>query len=86
MVEFDKISKNQIKGLLNLHNITLTSNNLEDLNKICNNNDLTPCVLSEFMFRNRFKKLDDSNYIDLFEKYLKEIDNSLHKKGSSMHS
>jgi ATP-dependent 26S proteasome regulatory subunit len=80
IIEFDYISKEQIDGLLKLYNIILNEANLKLLTQLCVTNELTPSVLSSFMFRNRKKELNDTNYINMFKKYLKEINVVLTKQ------
>lgn len=80
MIKFTEISKEQILGLLELYKISLTSKIIDELMKLTRSHDLTPAVMSAFMFRNRKNKLDDSNYLHLFKKYLEEINSSLPNK------
>jgi len=80
MIEFSIISTEQINGLLKLYTIELDDKEFKKLEKICKSQDLTPSVLSSFMFRNRDVELNNSNYITQFKKYLKEIEMTLPNK------
>lgn len=80
MICFTIINKEQIEGLLAFYKITLDHKTISELVKLSQVHDLTPSVFSGFMFRKRKTILDSTNYLELFKKYLAEIDVSLENK------
>lgn len=72
-LKFTYISEEQIIGLLKLYDVKLNDKNMKELIKKCTLNALSPAVLSAFMFRSMDKNLNDSNYMQCFNEYLKEI-------------
>jgi chaperone BCS1 len=80
MIKFDIISSQQVTDMLKLYDITLSQAVCAQLIKICTKNNLTPAMLSAFMFRHRQIVLTDANYIKLFEEYLSEIQYAIDKK------
>lgn len=87
MIEFTVITREQIEGLLAFYKITLDHKTMSELVKLSQKHELTPSVFSGFMFRKRKSVLDSTNYLELFKKYLAEIDVSLaHNDYQSMFS
>ena len=84
MIKFVKISDEQIKGLLKLYERDINENTYKELSRKCTLYDLTPAVISGFLFRYRNDDINDNNFIKTFNKYLKEID--IRKKSSSSDS
>jgi AAA+ superfamily predicted ATPase len=82
MIEFNIISKEQIEGLLKLYGINLDKKIINKLVDLSQKHDLVPATFTEFMFRYLELGLNDTNYIELFKKYLTEIDVAIsHKEG-----
>jgi hypothetical protein len=86
MLEFNIISKEQIDGLLAFYKINIEPQTKSELVKICQKHELTPGMLTGFMFRNRKLPLDNSNYIELLKIYLSEIDIILSDSSNSMYT
>jgi len=80
MLEFLIISKEQILGLLDLYKITLDNAVISEIIKLCQKHELTPAVLSGFLFRNRDNSLTSSCCLNSFKKYISEIEISLPDK------
>lgn len=80
MIEFTAINREQFIGFLNFYKIKLDSDVIAELMDISRKHELVPAVFSSFMFRHRNKLLDSSNYVSLFELYLKEIEPTIEKK------
>jgi hypothetical protein len=80
MLKFDIISQQQITDMLTLYGINLSNPIYTQIVKICAKNNLTPAMLSGFMFRHRNLVLNDENYIELFTVYLGEIQYAIDKK------
>lgn len=77
MIEFTIINREQIEGFLAFYKITLDQKTVSELVKLSQKCELTPAIFSEFLFRNRDISLDSSNYLEIFKKYLEEIEVSL---------
>lgn len=83
IIEFGKISENQIRQLCKLYEIELSENAYQTLIELSDKNELVPAIFSGFMFRHlmdssRKKKhlsdvLNNETYVKLFKQYLKEI-------------
>jgi DNA replication protein DnaC len=84
MIKFVKISDEQIKGLLKLYEREINENTYKELSRKCTLYDLTPAVISGFLFRYRNDDINDNNFMKTFNKYLKEID--IRKISSSSNS
>lgn len=71
IIEFKKISNEQIKGLFKLYNRIFSENSINKFSKLSDKQDLTAATISAFLFKHRDDILDDNNIIELFNKYLK---------------
>jgi DNA replication protein DnaC len=83
MIRFDVISKQQLLDILQIYSINLEKTTLDKIYALCKEEDLVPSVLSGFLFRNRKVKLSDSEFINIFNKYLKEINPTFSKNTSN---
>ena len=86
MIEFNIISKEQIEGLLKLYEINLDKKTINKLVDLSQKHDLVPATFTEFMFRYLELGLNDTNYLDMFKKYLTEIDVAIIHKESTMYN
>lgn len=86
MIRFDTISKEQIIGMMELFNTHIDKKVLDELYDLSIKYNLVPATFSGFMFRYRNETLNSSNYIELFEKYLKEIDPAITHQSLSNYS
>ena len=78
MIEFDIISREQVRGLLDLYNIVISDKMFNGVYDLCKKHKLTPCVISAFLFRHRKnQETFDTTCIELFKAYLKEIEVAL---------
>lgn len=80
MVEFTRITKQQLVDLLNIHSLNLAKETVNKIYSMCVEKELVTAMISEFLFRYRRKKFSDDEYINLFEKYLEEINPVFTKK------
>lgn len=62
MIEFGKISNEQINGLLKLFDKTFSSNVIKSFSKICTSQNLTPAVVSGFLFTHCDDLSDDNHW------------------------
>lgn len=86
ILEFKSMTDNQIIKLIDLYhnkfNIVLDSEIINEVIKISKRIDLSPSAFVGFIFRNR-KKINKDNYIQIFKKYIKELNIPLNKDDNS---
>ena len=73
IVKFEKADADQITRIFAMYKINVANNILKNIIKISENNNLCPAGISGFLFRHRNKDFDNSDIVDLFKKYIKEI-------------
>lgn len=80
MIEFGKAIKQQLIDLLKIYKLDFKQETINKIYSICVEKDLVTATISGFLFRYRREKLNDDEYLKLFEKYIKEINPMFSKK------
>lgn len=87
MVKFTEITKQQLKRLFELYNITTSDDNCDIIYGICTKNKLVTSVISEFLFRFKDADMGKIQLHEEFKKYMVEIDPYCkHNKDNAMYS
>lgn len=87
MVKFTEITRQQLKHLFELYNITISDNCCDIIYGICTKNKLVTSVISEFLFRFKDADMGKIHLHDEFKKYMIEIEPYCkHNKDNAMYS
>lgn len=72
-IKFERANHDQLRRLIDLYKLSLRKTIIKKMSTMVEMNNLTPAAVTGFLFRYRNSKLDDSNIIEHFKKYLQEI-------------